>query len=118
MTVRRTAIVRFAPAALLAAALLAGCGDGRPADAASAPGVREAEAAAREAESASRGLVASRRAVVRELMDGVEDPARRASLEAERDRLSDEIRKANNNRLRRDRELVRLQIMEKRKGEE
>jgi len=114
MTVRRMAFLRRVPAAFIAAALLAGCGDGRRSDDAAA--MRGAEEAAGEAESTSRELVASRRAVVCELMDGVEDPARRAALEAERDRLSEEIRKANNNRMRRDRELVRLQIMEKTKG--
>lgn len=116
MTVRRMAFLRRVPAAFIAAALLAGCDDGRRVEDDATAAMRGAEEAAGEAESTSRELVASRRAVVCELMDGVEDPARRAALEAERDRLSEEIRKANNNRMRRDRELVRLQIMEKTKG--
>ena len=93
--------------------LLAGCGDGDE-DARREEALRDA--AAKEADAAYGALVAYRRSVVEELQGGAVDPARRAALEAEEKRLSEQIRNANNERLRRDREEVRRQISEQRRG--
>lgn len=93
--------------------LLAGCGEED--DVAR----REAalrDAAAKDADTTRNALVASRKAVVEELQNGVEDPVCRAALEAEEKRLSDEIKNANKERLRRDQEEVRRQISEQRRG--
>ncbi len=94
-------------------ALLAGCGDG---DGGARQEAIAREASAKAADAAREALSDRLRVVVEELQAGAVDPGRRAALEAEEKRLSDEIRKANNERLRRDQEEVRRQISEKRRG--
>lgn len=93
--------------------LLAGCGEG---DDGSRQEAIARETAAKEADAVRNALVADRRAVVEELQAGAPNAERRAALEAEEKRLSDEIRKANKERLRRDREDTRRQISEQRRG--
>ena len=94
-------------------ALLAGCGDG---DGGARQEAIAREASAKAADAAREALSDRLRVVVEELQAGAFDPGRRAALEAEEKRLSDEIRKANNERLRRDQEEVRRQISEQRRG--
>lgn len=93
--------------------LLAGCGEG---DGGSRQEAIARGAAAKEADAVRNALVADRKAVVEELQGDVAPPARRATLEAEEKRLSDEIKNANKERLRRDQEEVRRQISEQRRG--
>lgn len=99
--------IKVLPAALLCA-ILAGCGGEEDAAA-----VRREEAAREEA--AQRARAERRREIVVELRDGVADAARRGELEAEEKRLAEEIAISNHERLRRDREEVRRQILEKKK---
>ena len=86
---------------------VAGCGEGD----ASSRGQ-----AAREADAARDALVSERRKVVDELQGGDLPPERREALEGEERRLAREIGISNNERLRRDREEVRRQILEKRRS--
>ena len=99
--------IKVLPAVLLCA-ILAGCGGEEDAAA-----VRREEAAREEA--AQRARTERRRDIVVELRDGVADAARREELEAEEKRLAEEIAISNHERLRRDREEVRRQILEKKK---
>lgn len=92
--------------------LLVGCGDG---DAASRQ--EAATRAAKAADAERNALVAKRKALIEEIEDMPPGSARRTELEAEAKRLSDEIRNANNERLRRDREEARRQISEQVRGE-
>ncbi len=99
--------IKVLPAVLLCA-ILAGCGGEEDAAA-----VRREEAAREEA--AQRERTERRREIVVELRDGVADAARREELESEEKRLAKEIAISNHERLRRDREEVRRQILEKKK---
>ena len=94
-------------AVLCVSLVVAGCGEGD----ASAK-----EQAAREADAARKALVANHRAVVEELQGDNVSPERRQELEGEEKRLAREIGISNNERLRRDQEEVRRQILEKRRG--
>lgn len=94
--------IKVLPAVLLCA-IFAGC-DGE-----------DAAAAVRREEAAQRERTERRREIVVELRDGVADAARREELEAEEKRLAKEIAISNHERLRRDREEVRRQILEKKK---
>lgn len=99
-------------AVLSVSLVVAGCGEGD----ASAKEQAAREAAAREADAARKALVANHREVVEELQGGNVSPERREALEVEEKRLSKEIGISNNERLRRDQEEVRRQILEKRRG--
>jgi len=92
---------------------VAGCGEG-DSTAREQAAVREADAA-REA-AAREALVSERRKVVEELQGGNLSPERREALEGEEKRLAREIGISNKERLRRDQEEVRRQILEKRRG--
>lgn len=110
--------VRLRSACAIAALLLvAGCGDGKdaPAPAPSAPVQSEA---ARKADAERLALSAKLEAVDKELAAGVEDAARRAKLLEEQGRLSAEVKKANQEKLRRDRDEVRRMISEKNRKKE
>ena len=99
-------------AVLCVSLVVAGCGEGD----AAAREQADREAAAREAEAARKTLVSDRRAVVEELQGDNVSPERREALEGEEKRLAREIGFSNNERLRRDQEEVRRQILEKRRG--
>lgn len=95
-------------AILCVSSVVAGCGEGED--------VSAKEETARGADIEYKALISERREVVEELQSGVADTKRRAELEAKEKRLSEEIRSANQERLRRDQEEVRRQILEKRRG--
>ena len=111
--------VRLRSACAIAALLLvAGCGDGKDAPApAPAPSAPVQSEAARKADAERLALSAKLEAVDKELAAGVEDAARRAKLLEEQGRLSAEVKKANQEKLRRDRDEVRRMISENRKKE-
>ena len=99
--------------AVLCVSLVAvGCGEGDASDKEQAA----REAAAREADAVYKALISDRSEIVEELQSGAVDAGRRAELEAKAKRLSEEIRNANQERLRRDQEEVRRQILEKKRG--
>jgi len=98
-------------AVLCVSLVVAGCGEGDTSDKDQAA----REAAACGADAAYNVLVEDRRAAVEELQSGVADAGRRAELEAKAKRLSEEIRSVNQERLRRDQEEVRRQILEKKR---
>ena len=95
--------------AVLLCAILAGCGGEED----TAAAVRREEAAREDV--AQRARTERRREIAAELQDGVADASRRVELEAEEKRLAEEIAISNHERLRRDREEVRRQILEKKK---
>ncbi len=99
-------------AVLCVSLVVAGCGEGD----ASAKEQAAREAAVREADAARKALVSNHRAVVEELQGDNVSPERRQELEGEEKRLAREIGISNNERLRRDQEEVRRQILEKRRG--
>ena len=103
-------------AAMVALALLAGCG--REESPASAPAAPSPEAVAERKARDERFALSDRlEAVDRELASGAADEARSAELREERKRLAGQIRKANDEQFRRDREEVRRRISENRKKE-
>ncbi len=111
--------VRLRSACAIAALLLvAGCGDGKDAPAPSAPSAPVQSEAARKADAERLALSARLEAVDKELAAGVEDAARRAKLLEEQGRLSAEVKKANQEKLRRDRDEVRRMISEKNRKKE
>lgn len=105
-------------AVLLALMLVAGCGDGKDDAAPAAPSAPVPSEAARKADAERLALSARLEAVDKELAAGVADAGRREKLLEEQKRLSVEVKEANREKLRRDREEVRRMISEKKKKEE
>ncbi len=104
-----------AAAAILMALFLVGCGEEgsvAPAAPVSSDGaaVEKADAEARKALSDALRLIAE------ELDTGKASPERKAELEAERKRISEQLKKANQERMRRDREEFRRMISEQKRG--